>query len=142
MSEVGVYPSNEVNAFATGPAGNTLIAFSSGLVNIMSIEEIRGVVGHELSHLIHYDLKRILLVQAAGRHPGLVISNDEQNKFSPLITILPLTSQVDKIYPFQVFSEIKVQKFDGKLGEIDMEMMEQIERALHLTLALKTLSPE
>jgi len=87
-----------------------------------------------------------------GRHPGLVISNDEQNKFSPLITILPLTSQVDKIYPFQVFSEIKGRsgvilvdqirtidrkRFDGKLGEIDMEMMEQIERALHLTLALK-----
>ena len=87
-----------------------------------------------------------------GRHPGLVISNNEQNKFSPLITILPLTSQVDKIYPFQVFSEIKgksgvilvdqirtidKKRFDGKLGEIDMEMMEQIERALHMTLALR-----
>jgi heat shock protein HtpX len=63
MPEVGVYPSQEINAFATGPAGNTLIAFSSGLVNIMSPEEIRGVVGHELSHLIHYDIGRILLVQ-------------------------------------------------------------------------------
>jgi heat shock protein HtpX len=63
MPEVGVYPSQEINAFATGPAGNTLIAFSSGLVNVMSPEEIRGVVGHELSHLIHYDLRRILLVQ-------------------------------------------------------------------------------
>ena len=63
MPEVGVYPSQEVNAFATGPAGNTLIAFSTNLVNIMSIEEIRGVVGHELSHLIHYDIGRILLVQ-------------------------------------------------------------------------------
>ena len=56
MPEVGVYPSQEVNAFATGPAGNTLIAFSSGLVNIMSPEEIRGVIGHELSHLIHHDV--------------------------------------------------------------------------------------
>ena len=63
MPEVGIYPSQEVNAFATGPAGNTLIAFSSGLVNVMSLEEIRGVVGHELSHLIHYDIARILLVQ-------------------------------------------------------------------------------
>jgi len=63
MPEVGIYPSQEVNAFATGPAGNTLIAFSSGLVNVMSLEEIRGVVGHELSHLIHYDIGRILLVQ-------------------------------------------------------------------------------
>ena len=63
MPEVGVYPSSEVNAFATGPANGTLIAFSSNLVNIMSIEEIRGVVGHELSHLIHYDIRNILIVQ-------------------------------------------------------------------------------
>jgi heat shock protein HtpX len=63
MPEVGIYPSQEVNAFATGPAGNTLIAFSSNLIEIMTIEEIRGVVGHELSHLIHYDIARILLVQ-------------------------------------------------------------------------------
>jgi len=87
-----------------------------------------------------------------GRHPGLVISNNEQNKFSPLITILPLTSQVDKIYPFQVFSEIKGRngvilvdqirtidrkRFGDKLGEFDIELMEKIERALHITLALK-----
>jgi mRNA interferase MazF len=87
-----------------------------------------------------------------GIHPGLVISNDEQNKFSPLITILPLTSQVDKVYPFQVFSELKGKggvilvdqirtidrkRFGGKLGELDLEMMEKVEKALHVTLALK-----
>jgi mRNA interferase MazF len=87
-----------------------------------------------------------------GRHPGLVISNDEQNKFSPLITIIPLTSQVDKIYPFQVYSELKGRsgvilvdqirtidrkRFGDKLGELDLEMMEKVERALHITLALK-----
>ncbi|MCE8164051.1 MAG: M48 family metalloprotease [Candidatus Moeniiplasma glomeromycotorum] len=63
MPEVGVYPSNEVNAFATGPANNTLIAFSTNLVNIMNPAEIKGVIGHELSHLIHNDVKRILIVQ-------------------------------------------------------------------------------
>nr|CAG8441074.1 6548_t:CDS:2 [Entrophospora candida] len=36
MPEIGVYPSSEVNAFATGPANGTLIAFSSNLVNIMN----------------------------------------------------------------------------------------------------------
>jgi heat shock protein HtpX len=63
MPEVGVYVSNEVNAFATGPTNGTLIAFSSSLVNAMNMEEISGVIAHELSHLINYDLKRILLVQ-------------------------------------------------------------------------------
>ena len=65
MPEVGIYPSNEINAFATGPANNTLIAFSSNLVNTMSWSEIKGVIGHELSHLIHNDMKRILVVQGA-----------------------------------------------------------------------------
>ncbi|CAG8825428.1 27055_t:CDS:2, partial [Racocetra persica] len=63
MPEVGVYPSQEINAFATGSAGNTLIAFSTNLINTMNLSEIRGVVGHELSHLIHYDIARILVVQ-------------------------------------------------------------------------------
>ncbi|CAJ0748902.1 23170_t:CDS:2 [Entrophospora sp. SA101] len=44
MPEVGVYPSREINAFATGPAGNTLIAFSSNLINSMNMNEIKGVV--------------------------------------------------------------------------------------------------
>jgi heat shock protein HtpX len=65
MPEVGIYPSNEINAFATGPANNTLIAFSTNLVNTMSWNEIKGVIGHELSHLIHKDIKRILIVQGA-----------------------------------------------------------------------------
>lgn len=96
--------------------------------------------------------KKESIRELQGRHPGLVISNDEQNRFSPLITILPLTSQTDRIYPFQVFSELKGKsgvilvdqirtvdrkRFSDKLGELDLEMMEKIERALHLTLALK-----
>jgi heat shock protein HtpX len=63
MPEVGIYASKEINAFATGPVNDTLIAFSSNLVNTRSMEEISGVIGHELSHLINYDLRRILLVQ-------------------------------------------------------------------------------
>ena len=87
-----------------------------------------------------------------GNHLGLVISNDEQNKFSPLITILPLTSQIDKIYPFQVFSKIKgktgiilvdqirtidKKRFGDKIGKMDFDLMDQVERALHITLSLK-----
>jgi len=63
--EIGIYPSEELNAFATGPTSDTLIAFSSKLINVMTIKEIRGVIGHELSHLIHYDLRRILFIQGS-----------------------------------------------------------------------------
>lgn len=74
MPEVGLYNSNEVNAFATGPAGDTLIAFSTNLIKTMTMEEIRGVVGHELSHLIHYDIGRILLVQGVFDVVHLIFS--------------------------------------------------------------------
>jgi len=87
-----------------------------------------------------------------GKHPAVVISNNEQNKFSPLITILPLTSKIDKIYPFQVANNLKGKegvilvdqirtidrkRLDDKIGELSLETMDKIEKALHLTLALK-----
>lgn len=97
--------------------------------------------------------KRKSYRELQGKHPALIVSNDEQNKFSPLITILPLTSQTDKIYPFQVESNLREKKgvilvdqirtidkerLGERLGELDMEIMEKVERALHLTLALKS----
>jgi mRNA interferase MazF len=92
------------------------------------------------------------LRELQGDHPAVVVSNDEQNKFSPLITILPLTSQVDKIYPFQVESflqgkrgvilvdqirTIDRQRFRSRIGLIDELLMAKVEKTLHTTLALK-----
>ncbi|HVA11144.1 MAG TPA: type II toxin-antitoxin system PemK/MazF family toxin [Candidatus Dormibacteraeota bacterium] len=34
--------------------------------------------------------------------PALVVSNNINNKYSPLITILPITSNTQKPYPFEV----------------------------------------
>lgn len=34
--------------------------------------------------------------------PALVFSNNQSNKFSDLVTVLPLTSKVKTIYPFEV----------------------------------------
>ena len=85
-------------------------------------------------------------------HPALVISNDKQNMYSPLITILPLTSKVDKIYPFQVptlingkegvvlvdqVRTIDRKRFGNKIEELDWLTLIQIEKALHKTLQLK-----
>ncbi|CAJ0912797.1 20637_t:CDS:2 [Entrophospora sp. SA101] len=60
-----------------------------------------------------------------GRHPGLVISNNEQNKHSPLITILPITSlkEGDEPYPFQVASY-----FQSKNGVILVDQIRTIDR--------------
>ena len=63
MPEVGIYPSREINAFATGRPNDSLIAISTGLIKKFNNEEIKGVLAHEISHLLHRDLKWILLIQ-------------------------------------------------------------------------------
>jgi heat shock protein HtpX len=46
MPEVGIYPSEEVNAFATGPSkSRSLVAVSSGLLRSMSRDEVEGHTG-------------------------------------------------------------------------------------------------
>ena len=64
MPEVGVYQSNEVNAFATGPSrNNSLVAVSSGLLQQMSIDEVEGVLAHEIAHVANGDMVTMALVQ-------------------------------------------------------------------------------
>ena len=35
--------------------------------------------------------------------PALVVSNDRNNQFADTVTVIPITSKIDKIYPFEVF---------------------------------------
>lgn len=64
MPEVGIYQSVEPNAFATWPSkNNSLIAVSSGLVDQMSDQEIKGVIGHEMAHILNGDMVTMTLLQ-------------------------------------------------------------------------------
>jgi len=64
MPEVGIYESDEVNAFATGPSkSRSLVAVSSGLLRRMKAEEVRGVLGHEVAHIANGDMVTMTLVQ-------------------------------------------------------------------------------
>ena len=64
MPEVGIYESEEVNAFATGPTkSRALVAVSSGLMKKMDWTEIEGVLGHELSHVANGDMVTLTLLQ-------------------------------------------------------------------------------
>lgn len=63
MPEVGIYPSEQPNAFATGASKNSaLIAFSSGLVNRLSDEEVAAVAGHEMTHVTEGDMVTMTLL--------------------------------------------------------------------------------
>jgi heat shock protein HtpX len=64
MPEVGIYPSDEVNAFATGPSKKkSLVAVSSGLLRSMQRNEVEGVLAHEVAHIANGDMVTMTLLQ-------------------------------------------------------------------------------
>ena len=63
MPEVGIFNAAP-NAFATGwDKNNALVAVSSGLIEMMSREEIEGVIAHEISHVKNGDMVTMTLMQ-------------------------------------------------------------------------------
>lgn len=64
MPEVGIYQSNDLNAFATGASkNNSLVAVSTALLNNMNEKEVVGVLGHEISHIKNGDMVTMTLLQ-------------------------------------------------------------------------------
>lgn len=64
MPEVGIYDSEEVNAFATGPSkNNSIVAVSTGLLNRMDRDAVKGVLGHEVAHIANGDMVTMTLLQ-------------------------------------------------------------------------------
>ncbi len=64
MPEVGIFPSPEVNAFATGAnRNNALVAVSAGLLNSMTRQEAEAVIGHEVAHVANGDMVTLALIQ-------------------------------------------------------------------------------
>ena len=64
--EVGLYESEDMNAFATGMnRNNSMVAFSTGLLTKMSEEEIAAVAAHEMGHIANGDMITMSIVQSA-----------------------------------------------------------------------------
>ena len=64
MPEVGIFPSSESNAFATGWNKNAaLVAVSQGLLDRFSPREARAVIGHEIGHVANGDMVTLTLIQ-------------------------------------------------------------------------------
>jgi mRNA interferase MazF len=106
---------------------------------------------------IYYaNLSPVMGSEMGKRRPVLIVSNDISNIAATTVTILPLTSNVSRVYPFEVLvnSEIsgltkpsKVQaqqvrtiskqRITGEvLGSLNEEMMVLIDAALKLHLGL------
>jgi heat shock protein HtpX len=64
MPEVGVFPSESANAFATGwNRNNALVAVSTGLMRRFDEREVRAVLAHEIGHVANGDMITLTLVQ-------------------------------------------------------------------------------
>lgn len=88
--------------------------------------------------------------------PIVVISNDQNNKFSATVTVLPLTSQnLQRVYPFEVFlpggtgglprdSKVKADQIRtldksrlvSSLGKLTEKELALIEKAVEIHLGL------
>lgn len=64
MPEVGIFPAQQANAFATGwNKNNALVAVSQGLLDRFTKDEVRAVLGHEIGHVANGDMVTLALIQ-------------------------------------------------------------------------------
>lgn len=88
--------------------------------------------------------------------PVIVISNDINNKYSNTVTVIPLTSNTIKIYPFEIFLKsgianlpkdskartdqirtIDKSRLVKEIGTIPSTLIENLENAIKIHLNLK-----
>jgi len=64
MPEVAIFPSDDMNAFATGMSRNkSLVAVSAGLLRKMDKEKVKAVLAHEVAHAANGDMITLALIQ-------------------------------------------------------------------------------
>jgi heat shock protein HtpX len=88
------FPSQIINAFSTGHAGNPHIALSEGVIRALTVDELAGVLGHEISHLKHNDLWVMNLADILSRLTAMLAL------FGYLLIIVFL--------PFYFFSDLEM----------------------------------
>ncbi len=70
MPRIHLIPSETPNAFATGRSPrHAVVAVTHGILRLLSEEELKGVLGHELAHVEHRD---ILIASVAATIAGAI----------------------------------------------------------------------
>ena len=106
------------------------------------------------------DLEPVRGSEANKRRPAVIVSNDAANLAAAqlgrgVITIVPVTSNIERLYPFQVLlpaadtglardskaqaeqvRSVAVERVGARLGVVPRAIMLQIDEALRLHLAI------
>jgi mRNA interferase MazF len=106
------------------------------------------------------DLDPAMGSESAKRRPGVIVSNDGANAVATrlgrgVVTVVPVTSNVQRIYPFQVLLNAKecglqrdskaqaeqvrsvaVHRVGDQIGDVPPPIMEKLDEALRLHLSL------
>lgn len=106
------------------------------------------------------NLDPVVGAEANKRRPAVIVSNDGANVTAArlgrgVVTVVPVTSNVSRVYPFQVklstkatglrtdskvqaeqVRSVAVQRIGPRVGRVPADLMEQIDEALRLHLAL------
>jgi mRNA interferase MazF len=99
--------------------------------------------------------------EVTKRRPAIIVSNDVANSTATtlgrgVITVVPITSNVERIYPFQIFlpatntglrrdskaqaeqvRSIAVERVGERTGVLPLELLRDLDRALRVHLALQ-----
>jgi mRNA interferase MazF len=56
------------------------------------------------------DLEPVVGSEASKRRPCVIVSNDANNRAASTVTVLPITSNVEQVYPFEVLLEKELDR--------------------------------
>ncbi len=106
------------------------------------------------------DLEPTRGAEANKQRPAVIVSNDGANETAArlgrgVVTVVPLTSNVSRIHPFQVrlsaelcglrtdskaqaeqIRSVAVQRIGARVGRVPAQLMEQLNEAMRVHLAL------
>ena len=79
---VGISDTSVPNAFATGRSPDrAVVCVTTGILDVLTAEELEGVLAHELSHVAHRDVLVMTVAASAGIAAGMLTSGARYGAF-------------------------------------------------------------